>query len=252
MAEVKIDRQRDKKQKLIINDFTQVAPDRNRKDMATLKQAVERAESVFCKNRYRLYDLYHDIITIDGHLSGIIQKRKDFVLNKKIRFIDKTNTKVDAFDTLIYSAKFNSLLNVLLDSKFWGISGFEFIPGKEFDFVEIPRKHIRPEDGLLVKSQYDNAGMPIADFPFVWTVGKKDDLGLLLKCSMYALYKRSGIGDFAQYVEIFGQPVRIITYDAYDTQTKNELDKILKESGGALTMMIPKQAQFQMLDGKTS
>jgi phage gp29-like protein len=77
-------------------------------------------------------------------------------------------------------------------------------------------------------------------------------LGKLLQCSLYALYKRSGFGDFAQYVEIFGQPVRIIYYDAYDTQTKNELRKILNESGGSLAMMVPKQAKFEMLDGKTS
>jgi len=65
-------------------------------------------------------------------------------------------------------------------------------------------------------------------------------------------FKRAGFGDFAQYVEIFGQPVRIIYYDAYDSKTKDELRKLLKESGGSLVMMVPKQAKFEMLDGKTS
>ena len=75
---------------------------------------------------------------------------------------------------------------------------------------------------------------------------------MILACSMYAIYKRGGFGDFAQYVEIFGQPVRIMKYDAYDTKTKQELKTLLTDSGSSLAMMIPKQAEFEMLDGKTS
>lgn len=241
-----------KQPKVIVNDFTQVAPNRNRKDIGKLKSSIERAESIHLPNRTQLYDLYHDIVTIDGHLSGIIRKRKDSILNKSLQFVDKNKRKVDKFDKLIYSNKFRRLIELILDSRFWGISGFEFIVGDKFDFVEIPRKHIRPEKGIIVKSQYDNTGIPVDGLPYVWLVGESDDLGLLLTCSMYALYKRAGFGDFAQYVEIFGQPVRIIYYDAYDTKTKEELRKMLFESGGSLVMMVPKQAQFQMLDGKTS
>lgn len=253
MADVTIKRGHNKKpQDIIINDLTQVAPDRNRKDIGKLKAGIERAESILVPNRSALYDLYHDIVTIDGHLSGVLKKRTDAVLNKSLQFVDKNKRKIDRFDELIYSNKFNRLIELILESKYWGISGVEFIVGKQFDFVEIPRKHIRPEKGYIVKSQYDYTGIPVDTLPYVWLVGDKHDLGILLTCSMYALYKRSGFGDFAQYVEIFGQPVRIIYYDAYDTRTKQELKKILKESGGSLAMMVPKQAQFEMLDGKTS
>jgi phage gp29-like protein len=69
---------------------------------------------------------------------------------------------------------------------------------------------------------------------------------------MYAVYKRGNFADWAQYVEIFGQPIRIMKYDAYDTQTKTELNKVLNSSGSSLAMMIPKQADFEMMDGKAS
>jgi SPP1 gp7 family putative phage head morphogenesis protein len=237
---------------LIVQDFTLVAPDRNRKDIGSCKTAITRAESIHVPNRTQLYDTYHDVITLDGHLSGLWRKRIDAVLNKSLRFVDKSKKKKDAFDDLIYSNKFNRLIQLIIESKGWGVSGVEFIVGDRFDFVEIPRKHIRPEMGIIVKSQYDYTGLPIDELPFVWVIGNKDDLGQLLQCVMYALYKRGGLGDLAQYVEIFGQPVRIIYYDAYDTKTKGELRKLLSESGSSLAMMIPKQAQFQMLDGKTS
>lgn len=242
----------EKQEKLLVYDLTQVAPNRRAKDVAKLQAAIERAESIELPNDYALQDIYHDIVTIDGHLSGIIQKRVDAVTNKGIRFVDKEGKKNDAFDTLIYSTEFNRLLELLIESKLYGKSGVEFIVGKKFDFEEVPRKHIRMKAGVIVKSQYDNSGYSLDTLPMVWVIGDKNDLGKLLQCSLYALYKRSGFGDYSQYVEIFGQPVRIIKYDAYDTKTKQELRKILTESGSSLAMMIPNQAEFQMLDGKTS
>lgn len=237
---------------LVVQEMHLVSPDRNRKDVATLKQALQRAESIQLPNRVALYDLYHDIVTLDGHLEGLITKRVGAVLNKTLKYVDKAKEKVEAFDELIFSNKFSNLIKLIIESKLWGISGAEFIVGEKFDFKPVPRKHIRPEQRIVTLSQYQSTGISFDDLPFVWVMGEPDDLGILLRCSLYALYKRSGFGDYAQFVEIFGQPVRVIYYDAYDTKTKGELRNLLNESGSSLAMMIPKQAQFEMLDGKTS
>ena len=237
---------------LVVQELSLVAPNMNRKDIGTLKASIQRAESIQLPNRTQLYDTYHDVMSLDGHLSGVWRKRIDAVMNKNLRFVDRSKKKVDIFDDLIYSNKFNRLIELIIESKAWGISGVEFIVGDTFDFEEINRKHIRPEMGIIVKSQYSFEGYDIDDLPFVWIIGDRNDLGQLLQCVMYALYKRGGLGDLAQYVEIFGQPVRIIYYDAYDTKTKGELRQLLNDSGSSLAMMIPKQAQFQMLDGKIS
>lgn len=241
------------KQSVIINDLTLVSPDRNRKDVGRLKQAIMSAERIQVPNRYALYDLYHDVVTIDGHLSGILAKRTGAVTNKRMRFV-RNQQSVEELDNLINSDKFCQLISLIMDSIYWGISGVEFIVGKQFDFNVIPRKHIRVEDRLIVKSQYDVTGVSLDELPYCWIIGgdRKYNFGRLLQCSMYALYKRSGFGDFAQYVEIFGQPVRVIRYDTYDQETKAELKRIADESGSSLVMMIPKQAEFEMLDGKSS
>lgn len=239
-------------QNLVVQEMHLVSPNRSRKDVATLKQALERAESIQIPNRVALYDLYHDVVTLDGHLEGLIKKRVGAVLNKTLKYVDKAKEKVEAFDELIYSNKFSNLVKLIIESKLWGISGVEFIVGEKFDFKSVPRKHIRPEQRIITMSQYMSTGISFDDLPFVWVIGEPDDLGILLRCSLYAMYKRSGFGDYAQFVEIFGQPVRVIYYDAYDTKTKGELRNLLNESGSSLAMMIPKQAQFEMLDGKTS
>lgn len=239
----------------LIHDFTQVSPDRSRKDVQTLKQSVESAELVHFPNRVLLYDLYHDVLSMDGFLTGIVGKRINTVLNKKLKFLDKSGKEVEEITKLIRTNAGRELITKILESIIWGISGVEFKVGKEFEFEEIPRKHIKPEKGIITKSQYGQSvenGYKIDDLPFAWVIGKKNDLGLLLACSLYAIYKRGNFGDWAQYVEIFGQPVRIMEYDAYDTKTKEELRGILNKSGNSLAMMIPKQASFQMLDGKQS
>ncbi|SIT25575.1 Protein of unknown function [Chryseobacterium ureilyticum] len=239
----------------LIHDLTIVSPDRGRKDIQSLKNAVTSAEQVHFPNRTLLYDLYHDVYTMDGYLSGIIDKRIDFVLNKKLKFYDKEGKEVEEITKLMRSNEGREIIRKIMESVFWGVSGIEFKIGKKLEWEEIPRKHIKPEKGIITKSQYGvsaESGYKIEDLPFVWIIGKKNDLGKLLACSMYAIYKRGNFGDWAQYVEIFGQPVRIIEYDAYDTQTKKELKEILDKSGNSLSMMIPKQASFQMLDGKQS
>lgn len=239
----------------LIHDFTLVSPNRNRKDVESLKTAVVSGEQVYFPNRVLLYDLYHDCWSMDGYLRGIIGKRIDTVLNKKLKFIDRGDKENETVTKLMRSNSGRELITKILESIIWGISGVEFKVGKKFEWEEIPRKHIKPEKGIITKSQYGNTaenGYKIEDLPFAWVIGKKNDLGLLLACSLYAIYKRGNFGDWAQYVEIFGQPVRIMQYDAYDTQTKEELRGILNESGNSLAMMIPKQAEFSMLDGKQS
>lgn len=239
----------------IIQEINLVSPDRTRKDIQTLKESVVSAESVHYPNRVQLYDLYHDVLSMDGYLRGIVEKRITSVLNKNLKFIDKSGDENHEVSKLMRSNAGRKVIRKILESQLWGISGLEFKVGPKFEVDEIPRKHIKPEKGIITKSQYGSTvenGFPIKDLPFVWVVGDKTDLGLLLACSMYAIYKRGNFGDWAQYVEIFGQPVRIMEYDAYDTKTKEELKKILQEAGNSLAMMIPKQATFQMLDGKQS
>lgn len=244
------------KEPFIIHDLTLVAPDRSSKDIGKLKESVVTAESIHYPNRVMLYDLYHDILSMDGFLRGIIEKRINAVLNKKIKFIRKEGKQDDDLTNLIKSQKGRDLINLMMESKIWGTSGVEFVIGSdELTFKEIERKHIKPEKGIITKSQYglsEENGYVYEDMPFVWVMGKPKDLGLLLACSMYGIYKRGTFGDYAQYVEIFGQPVRIMKYDAYDTKTKQELKTLLTDSGSSLAMMIPKQADFEMLDGKTS
>ncbi len=236
---------------LVVNELRIVSADTGIKNIGNFINARASAISIWNPNRVLLYDLYDDI-SLDGHLTGIINKRFDAVLNKELHFVDSKGKRLEDFDTLIESLKFRDLKRKILETPLWGVSGMEYIPGECFDWKEIPRKHIKIEKGIITKEQYGVEGIDYSELSNVMVLGNERDLGLLLKCSPYAIYKRGNIGDWAQYVEIFGQPVRIIKYDAWDQKTKMELKEVMDESGSSLAIMIPKQADFEMKDGKQS
>ena len=137
---------------IVVQDMTLVSPDRNTADVGKLKAAIQRAESITLPKRVQLYDIYNHITTIDGHLSGIIEKRVAAVQNKSLYYKDKKGRRVDAFDTLISSQRFSDLIKLIIESKLWGISGVEFIVGSRFDFEEVPRKHIIPERNIMAQT----------------------------------------------------------------------------------------------------
>ncbi len=237
-------------QNIIINELNVRSADRGKKDISVWRNALIAAESVYYPNRARLYDLYDDVM-LDGHLSGVISKRIDAVINKEL-FFECNGKKDHTFDELIRSLPFRNIMQLILETQLWGLSGVEFIPGKDLAFEKIPRKHIKPEQGIIAFEQTGTDGIPYNSLDNVWVLGEPSDLGLLLKCAPLCLYKRGGLSDWAEYIEIFGQPVRIIRYDSYDEQTKMELRKVLEESGSSLSVMLPRQADFEIKDGKQS
>lgn len=233
---------------IIINELNIRSADRSRKDIASWRQALMAAESTHSPNRSRLFDLYDDIL-LDGHLSGIIAKRIDAVLNKEL-FFETNGRKDPRLQPVIDGSAFRQVLRTLLETQLWGLSGLEFIPGPQLACVTIPRKHIKPHLGIISLEQSGTHGISYKGAENLWILGDGKDMGLLLKCAPYCLYKKGGLSDWAQYIELFGQPVRIIKYDSYDDQTKDELKRILDESGSSLSIMIPRQADFEIKDGK--
>ena len=236
---------------IVVNQIQIRTADRSRKDVGDWKNYWITAASVYYPNRTQLYDLY-ETVEIDGFLSGIVSKRIDTVLNKSFHFQGKDGKRIEELDAFIESDNFRKICKIILETHFWGISGLEFIPGKELDFKTIPRKHIKPKWGIIAEQQNGYTGFEYAKMPNIWVIGEPTDLGLYLKCAPYALLKRGNLADWGQFVEIFGQPMRVIKYDAFDTQAKVELKEVLDESGSSLALMIPKTADFELMDGKSS
>ena len=242
----------DGKKTLMVNqDLTLRSTLRDKKDVRSWRNAIVYAESVYYPNHVRLFDLYTDIL-LDGHLSGIINKRISSVKNKTLVF-KKGEDKIDEMDSLIQSKAFGDIIKEMIWSKMFGISGLEFVPGPKLTFNSIPRKHISMKTQKIMYEQWDiNDGIFYPELKNIWVIGEPNDLGLLSICGFYALLKKGAISNWAEYIELYGSPIMIIKYKGYGLQEQKAGERIINEAGNSMKLVIPEEMGFDVKDGKSA
>ena len=147
-------------------------------DIADYMSAIRSFENVDYSRRYKLYDLFSDIL-MDTHLSSVIEKRKNAVLSAAIEF--QRNNKPDKrVNEQIRSPWFRRLIADILDAKIWGFSLMQFYrQGEWINYDLIPRKHVDPIRRIIMRHQTDITGTSWDEYPDLLFVGSPDDLGLL-------------------------------------------------------------------------
>jgi len=217
-----------KPQNLIIQNTIITQLQRQEIDIDRWRSSIRAAESITNPNRTQLYDIYTDI-ELDSHLTSVMTKRKAAVLKKQVTYM--RNGKIDEnIMRQIKSPWFHRFINDVLDSLFWEYSLFQFYrQGEWINYDLIPRKHVKPEKGIIVRNQNDAEGLPYRnnEFPNTLEVKYYEHLGLLLKATPWVIYKRNCMGDFAQFAEIFGQPMREGIYDGFDDSARIKLESDL-------------------------
>lgn len=240
-------------QGLIIQQINVGSVQRNTIDIEKWRNAHKSAENVTNPNRRNLYDIYDDIL-LDAHLSGIIRKRINSITNTQITFTDIEGREHETITKLIGSPWFLNMLTDIIDSLFWGHTLLEFTFDPEnTSYQLIPRRHVLPEKKTVIKNQGDTTGIIYSEPPFsnyVLECGSANGLGLLLKAAPYVIYKRNGVGDWSQFCEVFGMPMRVGKYDGYDDEGRSKLETMFKETGAAAYAVIPKETDIEFVESK--
>ncbi len=228
---------------------------RSSQDIVSWRAAIQSAESILNPTRKLLYDLYADIL-LDGHLTAVIGKRINAVLNKPLVFTDADGVEVEEINKLIDTEEFEEIVSEILNARFWGYTLLEldFTPEKLVPYL-IDRRHVKPEMKLVVKNPSEITGVNYLEPPFdryVLTSGKPKDLGLLMKVAQYVIYKRGNFGDWAQFAEIFGMPFRKGKYDGYDEVARQKLDEALSKAGGAAYVVIGEGSDVDFISNNST
>jgi phage gp29-like protein len=221
------------------------------KDIGDFRRAVTEAERVDYPSRVKLYDLY-EMALLDTHLTAVLQKRKAAVLKLKVEFTcnEKPDEKVAE---LIDSPWFSKFLSDLIDTYWWGFSLFQFYSDKNgwMNYEMVPRKHVDPIRELIMKRQTDIEGTPWAEYPDLLAVGNKRDLGELVKVLPLVLYKHGTMADWAQYAEIFGQPIREYVYPAQDdAERRRILADAFEDTGGSSVIIRSDMSSLNLIEPK--
>ena len=215
-----------------------------KKDIADWRAAHQMAIDYESPDRCRLYDIYADCV-LDAHLSGCIAQRKGKVLQKDFRLVDASGKEDAAATGLLQAGWFLDFLELCLDSIYWGPTliqlGDIIRDGGpvRFDGVElVPRKHVVPEYGVLVRNPGDDwrQGTPYRQGDIAnWCVevGKPRDLGLLLKCAPSCISKKNMLAYWDVFGEIFGMPMRIARVNGLDDAERARTEAALRDMGAA-------------------
>ena len=221
-----------------------------KKDVGMWRQAWQQAIDVENPNRSRLYDIYTDCM-VDGHLLGAWGQRKGMVLSADFRLVGKDGKENEQATALLRSQWFNDFLELALDSCPWGHSLIQFndiiktANGLAFSSVElVPRKHVCPEHGVLLKYASDDwrSGIPYREGDIAnWCieVGKPKDLGLLLACAPQCISKKNMLGFWDMFGEIFGAPMRIAKATTTDDRERQKIENALENMGSAFWGLFP-------------
>lgn len=210
--------------------------------------AVYSADNIDYSRRSRLLDMYTDIST-DSHVISVVTKRRVGVVSVPIEF-RRDSVPVDEVNEQIKSPWFMKFLQDAIDAQLWGFSLMQFYRNEKgwIDYDLIPRKHVNLINKEILHRQTDLRGEPFDNFDNLLLIGDKNDLGLYCSLCPWVIWKRDSAGDWAQFSEIFGMPIRKYTYEASDPDALNNAVRAASEQGGATSFFCPTGSSLDLIE----
>ncbi len=246
-----------KKGTKIVSQLMRTTDSLTKKDVGMWRQAWQVAINIDNPNRSNLYDIYSDCL-IDLHLTGCIGQRKGMTLKENFMLAGKNGKINEDATKLLEQEWFYDFIDLALDSRFWGHSLIQLGDvitdenGMRFDGVElVPRKHVCPEHGVILKQASDDwhDGFPFRDgqiADYCIEVGKKDDLGLLLKCAPSCISKKNMLSFWDMFGEVFGAPIRIAKTSTCDQAERSRIENALDTMGNMFWAVLPDNTDVEI------
>lgn len=227
-------------------------------DIGQWRSALMMAESKERPDRRMLYATYKEIL-LDAHLRSVTDRILFKCTNHAIRFYrDGRVEENDEVNALCSKPWFFDLVRYIIESRWYGHSliACNFLLEKYRDSDEgvelVPRQNVRPEFQDVVKQQGDyNDTILYKKAPwsnFLIDVGHATDLGLLNVVTPNVLYKRYGVKDWAEFLEVYGMPIREIEYDPNVPNARQEAKQALEDQGSNAGVINPIGSSFKLHD----
>lgn len=196
--------------------------------------------------RASYYDLIDNLLN-DLVLYDAINKRIRAITNSEILF-QKDKKDVEEMMEFIDTPEFETLIIEFMLQLAYGKTVIElnWVDGKFKPFV-IPRQHLNTATKKILKNRFDDEGWSYEDNDWIINLGNDFDLGLFNKTAPFAIFKRNGGADYAQYCEIYGIPQMVGLYDPDDDNGRQEMEEAFKNRGSGGSMTMSKNADVKTL-----
>ena len=230
-----------------------------KKDKGTWRSAHQAAIDVENPRRSRLYDIYDDA-QLDTHLTGCQEQITNAIAARKMKVMDiRTQTESPELTEIFETEWFDELVGYMLEAFAYGHSLVELgdvvdVAGKRSlsGVTLIPRRHVCPEFGVILKDANDtpDMGIPYRDDQKLYNqlieCGGPRSLGYLLKVSPHYLSKKNMEAFWDTFGETFGIPIRIAKTTSKDTADREDLFDMLNRMGAAATGVFPEGTEIEI------
>lgn len=228
---------------------------RSKKDIQQWRSSLTQAENVDNPKRLLLYNIYNEIL-LDAHLTAEIKRRLNALLGSRFELKDEEGTSQPEATKLLQKKWFRKMTEYVWDHILWGHSLIEIESltqdGLIGDVRLVNRWHVIPESGIVTLKQGDEKGIDFRNdkkySPWLFEVGKRDDLGLLNKCIPHVIFKRFAQSAFSEYCEVLGVPPRVLQTDAYDTEHLDRSEDMMANMATNSYAVIGKDETIQFVD----
>lgn len=247
----------------MIGKIMQVTNQLTQKEIRHWRLANQYAIDIDHPNRHLLYSIYDDAMH-DLHLKGAIRNRKLAVMGKPFRMLDKSGKPNPDAVNLMSKKWFRQFMSLALDARFYGHSLIQFgdiaRDENELKFVDldlIPRHHVSPEYGTLLRNASDDPSKGIlyrgtSMMNWAIEVGEKRDLGELNSVAKETISKKYVLQFWDAFAEIFGMPIRMATTASRDPKDKAKIENMLEQMGSAAWGLFPEGTTLQMIGSNQS
>lgn len=189
-------------------------------------------------NRTLMYDIYRDVI-LDAQVYSQLENRKVQTIGSKFRIVDNEGEENKELTKLFKTKWFHNFLNNSVETFFYGFTLHQLGPIYEdkirwTDIVD--RYNVKPEPNfqIVVATPGEMNGVDYTKAPISnWTIpyGDYRNKGILEKVALIQLYKRWALGTWAEFMELYGQPVRIGKTQTADYESKQNMIDMLANMG---------------------
>jgi hypothetical protein len=227
---------------------------RTRQDILTWRLALSTAENVHNPNRIELYRGYQDCL-LDAHVKTVIDQRHAEVLAKPFEVVDAEGVPLEEWTNKFNRNAMQVLYKQMLTSIEWGFTLVQLCGIEDDTFVDtkvVPREYVKPEQGIVAEYPSNNVGVSFTEGKYsAWTipVGEVKDLGLFLTIMPLYIYKKNSVGSWAEYNELFGEPMRVMKSDVTN-EREAKLDQ-LAQMGRAPYALISHDEELELHEAST-
>lgn len=231
--------------------------DRSRQTLSAWLNAYIQAERNLFPNRKKLIDVY-EYVMLDNHLSAIIQNRKNKILGEKFVLLNPNNEPDTDSMPLFERQWFRNFLDFAMDSLFFGYSLIELgeVENESVSSCKsLDRRHVLPERKEWTDNPYNNIGESWENSPLenFYVFVDTQSLGLLLKITPTAIYKRFAFAGFTEHAEIHHLPTLMVKTNSFDDNARFEqIKNEIINAGRERTLVIPFEDDAEALATNTT